>query len=67
MTYAMQTPSSKTLASNPTMLSCGALVTVSRLTTGVDQLCSDTRNGDPGRMLGMKHETVGNGALTMVK
>ena len=63
----MQAPSSKTLASNPTMLSCGALIIVSRLTTAVDQLCSDTRNGDPGGMLGIKHETVGNGAFTAVK
>lgn len=67
MTNATQTPSSKTLASNPTMLSRRALATVSQLTTAVDQLCNDTRNGDPGRMLGMKHETVGNGALTVVK
>lgn len=49
------------------MLSSGALATVSRVTTAVDQLCSDTRNGDLGRMLGMKHETVGSGALTTVK
>ena len=67
VTHATQTPSSKTLASNPTVLSWGNLARVSRLTVGVDQLCNDTRNGDPGRMLGMKHETVGNGVLTTVK
>ena len=49
------------------MSSWGALATVSRVTVGVNQLCNDTRNGDPGRMLGMKHETVGKGALTTVK
>lgn len=63
----MQTPSSKTLVSNPTKFSWVALTTVSRLTVGVDQLCKDTRNGDPGRMLGMKQETVGNGAFTTAK
>lgn len=42
-------------------------VPVSRLIVGVDQLCNDTRKGDPVKMLGMKHETVGNGALTTVK
>ena len=67
VTYATQTPSSKTLASKPTVLSWGSLARVSRLAVGVDQLCNDTRNGDPGRMLGMKHETVGNGVLTTVK
>jgi len=67
VTYAVQTPSSSTFASNQAEFPWAAIACVARLATGVAQLWSETLSGEPGRRLGTKHDTVGNGWVTDLK